>query len=442
LKILSLSTFDNQGGAARATYRLHQGLKQIDVESWMLCQSKFSQDPKVIGAKTSSGIEQIKTGFRLTLDQLPLKRYRQKSKQLFSPHWLPSKVWQQVAQLNPDLINLHWVSAGYLQIETLTNFAQPLVWTLHDMWSFTGGCHYNQSCDQFTASCGACPLLGSTKEADLSRKIWQRKQKAWKDLKLTIVTPSQWLGDSAKASSLFGDRRVEVIPYGLDTEIYRPIDQSTARKLLQLPQDKQLVLFLSLNATSDQRKGFHLLQPALQQLSQRLLCATSPKGLASCPTEPALSVGQSGGQDQLELMVVGASAPENPPELGFKAHYLGILGDDLTLALAYSAADVFVAPSLQDNLPNTVLEAIACGTPCVAFNIGGMPDMIDHQQNGYLAKPFVIEDLTEGIRWVLEDRTRLKTLGHSARAKAEQEFTLKIQARRYQQLYQEILAAR
>ncbi|MFM2314493.1 MAG: hypothetical protein RLZZ04_3769 [Cyanobacteriota bacterium] len=415
MKTLSLSTFDNQGGAARATYRLHQGLKQIDVESWILCQSKFSQDPKVIGAKTSSGIEQIKTGFRLTLDQLPLKRYGHKSKQLFSPHWLLSTVHQQVAQLNPDIINLHWISAGYLQIETLAKFSQPLVWTLHDMWSFTGGCHYNQSCNKFTANCGACPLLDSTKEGDLSRKIWQRKQKAWGDLDLTIVTPSQWLGDSAKASSLFGDRRVEVIPYGLDTEIYRPIEQKTARELLKLPQDKQLVLFLSLNATSDQRKGFHLLQPALQQLSQ------------------------SGRQDQLELMVVGASVPENPPELGFKAHYLGVLGDDLTLALAYSAADVFVAPSLQDNLPNTVLEAIACGTPCVAFDIGGMPDMIDHQQNGYLAKPFVIEDLTEGIRWVLADSTRLKTLGQNARAKAEQEFALKIQARRYQKLYQEIL---
>jgi glycosyltransferase involved in cell wall biosynthesis len=415
LKTLSLSTFDNQGGAARATYRLHQGLEQIGVESWILCQSKFSQDTKVVGGKTSSGIEQIKTGFRLTLDQLPLKLYRQKSKQLFSPHWLSSKPHQQIAKLNPDIINLHWISAGYLQIETLARFSQPLVWTLHDMWSFTGGCHYNQSCNKFTATCGTCPLLGSSKEGDLSRHIWQRKQKSWKDLNLTIVTPSQWLGDSAKASSLFGDRRVEVIPYGLDTEIYRPIEQSTARKLLQLPQDKQLVLFLSLNATSDQRKGFHLLQPALQQLSH------------------------SAGQDQLELMVVGASAPENPPELGFKAHYLGILEDDLTLALAYSAADVFVAPSLQDNLPNTVLEAIACGTPCVAFDIGGMPDMIDHQQNGYLAKPFVIEDLTEGIRWVLADSSRLKNLGHSARTKAEQEFALKIQARRYQKLYQEIL---
>ena len=416
MKIASLSTFDNQGGAARAAYRLHQGLNQIDVESWILCQSKFSQDPKVMGAKTSSGIEQAKTGLRLTLDQLPLKRYKRKSKQLFSPHWLPSDIGDRVARLNPDLLNLHWISAGYLKIEALAKFKQPLVWTLHDMWSFTGGCHYNEDCDKYTANCGACPILGSNKEADLSRQIWQRKHKSWQDLNLTIVTPSRWLGDCAKSSSLFGDRRVEVIPYGLDLETYRPIDRATARKLLKLPQDKQLVLFLSLNATSDRRKGFQLLQPALQQLSQS-------------------------GQNELELMVVGASQPENPPELGFKAHYLGIMRDALTLALAYSAADVFVAPSIQDNLPNTVLEAIACGTPCVAFKIGGMPDMIEHQANGYLASPFETEDLARGIGWVLEDGDRLQNLSTFARSKAEREFALEIQARRYQTLYREILAS-
>ena len=417
MKIASLSTFDNQGGAARAAYRLHQGLNQIDVESWILCQSKFSQDPKAIGAKTSSGIEQAKTGLRLTLDQLPLKRYKGKSKQLFSPHWLPSDIDARVERLNPDLLNLHWISAGYLNIKDLAKFKQPLVWTLHDMWSFTGGCHYNEDCDKYTAECGACPILGSNKEADLSRQIWQRKHKLWQNLNLTIVTPSRWLGDCAKASSLFSDRRVEVIPYGLDLQTYRPIDRATARKLLKLPQDKQLVLFLSLNATSDRRKGFQLLQPALQQLSQ------------------------SGWQDKLELMVVGASKPENPPELGFKAHYLGIMKDDLTLALAYSAADVFVAPSIQDNLPNTVLEAIACGTPCVAFKIGGMPDMIEHQSNGYLASPFETEDLAQGISWVLEDSDRLQHLSTSARSKAEQEFALEIQARRYQTLYREILTS-
>jgi len=417
MKIVSLSTFDTQGGAARATYRLHQGLNEISVDSWILSKLKYSQDPKVIGANPTSGIEQVKIGSRLTLDQLPLKRYKKRGKQLFSPNWLPYKIIPQVNQLNPDIINLHWLGSGYIQIETLAKFNQPLVWTLHDMWSFTGGCHYNQECTRFTMSCGACPQLGSSKEKDLSRQIWQRKYKAWQDLNLTIVTPSRWLADTAKASKLFNNQKIEVIPYGLDINTFRPIDRTTARKLLKLPTDKQLVLFLSLSATSDRRKGFHLLQPALQQLSQ------------------------TAWQSELELMVVGASEPENPPELGFKAHYLGILNDDLTLALAYSAADVFVAPSIQDNLPNTVLEAIACGTPCVSFDIGGMPDMIEHQQNGYLSQPYKIDDLAEGISWTLIDRARTQKLSARARKKAEQEFALLIQARRYQQLYQSILAA-
>ncbi|MEM7756958.1 MAG: glycosyltransferase family 4 protein [Cyanobacteria bacterium P01_A01_bin.40] len=416
MKIVSLSTYDIQGGAARAAYRLHQGLNQISVESWILSKLKYSQDPKVIGAKPTSGIEQVKTGLRLTLEQLPLKPYKEREKQLFSPNWLPYKIISQVNQLNPDIINLHWIGLGYIRIETLAKFAQPLVWTLHDMWAFTGGCHYNQDCPKFTMSCGACPQLGSSKEQDLSRQIWQRKYQAWQNLNVTIVTPSQWLADSARASKLLGDKRIEVIPYGLNTDLYRPIDRQTARELLKLPTDKQLVLFLSLSATSDRRKGFHLLQPALQKLSQ------------------------SGWKSKLELMVVGASEPENPPELGFRSHYLGMLNDDLTLALAYSAADVFVAPSIQDNLPNTVLEAIACGTPCVAFNIGGMPDMIEHQQNGYLAQPYETDDLAYGIDWVLQHRERNQKLSTRARKKAEQEFALSVQAHRYQKLYQSILS--
>lgn len=415
IKTLLLSTSDIKDGAARAAYRLHTGLNKIQVDSRILSQVKYSQDPKVIGARETSGIGQAKTGLRLILDQLPLKLYAKKEKQRFSANWLSDKVNSQITQLNPDIINLHWVNAGFLQIETLAKFNKPIVWTLHDMWAFTGGCHYNQECNKHTKSCGACPQLSSNRNWDLSRWVWGRKQKAWQNLNLTIVTPSKWLADCAKASSLFKNKRVEVIPYGLDTDIFRPIERKTARKLLKLPQDKQLVLFLSLQATSDKRKGFQLLQPALQKLS----------------------IGN--WQDRIELVVVGASKPEKDLNLGFKSHYLGTLTDDLMLALAYSAVDVFVAPSLQDNLPNTVLEALSCGTPCVAFNIGGMPDMLEHQQNGYIAKPYEIDDLVEGIMWILENQERYQKLAHRAREKAEQKFALKIQADRYKSLFTEIL---
>jgi glycosyltransferase involved in cell wall biosynthesis len=252
----------------------------------------------------------------------------------------------------------------------------------------------------YTNSCGACPQLHSNKEKDLSRWIWQCKAKAWQNLNLTIVSPSHCLAKCAASSSLLKDSRIEVIPNGLDTKQYKPIQKSIARSIIGLPEDKQLVLFGAMSATSDPRKGFNLLQSALQNLSQ------------------------SGWGERVELVVFGASQPKNPTELDFKSHYLGRLNDDISLSLVYAAADVFIAPSVQDNLPNTVMESLACGTPCVAFDIGGMCDMIEHQKNGYLAKPLDVDDLARGIAWVLEDEERLRKLGVDGREKVEQNFTL------------------
>ena len=414
MKVAILSTSDVNGGAARAAYRLHQGLQSISVDSQMLVQDKLTNDRAVIAPSTR--LEECIARMRVTFDALPLKFYRQREDTTFSLQWLPDRTVSKIVQLKPDIINLHWTGEALIQIETIAKFNQPLVWTLHDMWAFTGGCHYTQDCDRYMASCGACPQLHSNKDWDLSRWVWQRKAKAWKNFDLTLVTLSSWLSKCASSSSFFKNKRVELIPNGLDTQKYRPIARQVARELLNLPQDKRLVLFGCLWSTSDKRKGFHLLQSALRDLSQ------------------------SGWHDRLELVIFGASSPLNPPEFGFKVHYLGTFGDDLSLALVYSAADVFVLPSTQENLANTVMEAIACGTPCVAFNIGGMPDLIEHQKNGYLAKPYEIEDLAQGIAWVLESSPRNLKLSHRAREKAEQEFTLEIQSHRYESLFSEILA--
>ena len=412
MKILHLSNSDINGGAARAAYRLHQGLQSTGVTSHMLVQNKSSEDKAVTAPQTR--LSESIARMRIAVDVLPLKLYSQRQG-CFSAQWLPDTVIPKVELLNPDIINLHWIREAFVQIETIAKFKQPVVWTLHDMWAFTGGCHYSWNCDRYTASCGACPQLGSNKNWDLSSWIYQRKTKAWKNSNLTIVTLSSWLAKCARSSSVFQNSRIELIPNGLDTKKYRPINQKIAREILRLPENKQLILFGSLHATSDKRKGFHLLQAALQNLSQ------------------------SEWQDKFELVIFGASQPENPPEFGFKSHYLGTFSDDLALALLYSAADVFVLPSVTDNLPNTVMEAIACGTPCVAFNIGGMPDMIEHQKNGYLAQPYQIEDLAQGIVWVLENKDRHQKLADYAREKAEKEFTLDIQAHRYLSLYTDIL---
>jgi glycosyltransferase involved in cell wall biosynthesis len=412
MKSLLVSSFDIEGGAARAAYRLHQGLQSIGLHSQMLVQEKSSNDNSVIAPTTrlAEGISRMK----LTFDALPLKLYRQRDSTTFSIQWFPDGIISKISQLEPDIINLHWTNEAFVQVETIAKLNKPVVWSLHDMWAFTGGCHYSQVCDRYIKSCGACPQLHSSKNWDLSRWIWQRKAKALRNPNLTIVAFSSWLAKCASSSSLFKDLRVELIPNGIDTTKYRAIERQVARELLQLPQDKHLVLFGSLKATSDKRKGFHLLQPALQDLSK------------------------SGWHDELELLILGASQPENPPDFGFKVHYLGTLSDDLALALVYSAADVFVLPSTQENLANTVMEALACGIPCVAFNIGGMPDMIEHQKNGYLAQPYKIEDLAQGIAWVLENGERHQKLSHRSREKVEQEFTLELQAYRYLSLFKEV----
>ncbi len=408
MNVLHLSTSDIESGAGRAAFRLHQGLKSAAVMSRMLVRAKDSSDSEVVAEKS------VLTKLGPSLSGLPFKLTASQSRGNFSLQWFPDVIAKSASHIKPDIVNLHWICNGFLQVETLKKFKQPLVWTLHDMWPFTGGCHYSRDCARYKTSCGSCPHIEGSGEGDLSRWVWNRKNKAWRDLDLTVVAPSQWMATCAKSSSLFEKFRVEVIPNGIDIQKYRPIPKSVARDLLGLEQDKNIILF-GAGTVTDTRKGLHLLQPALQKLSQ------------------------SGWRDKLFLLTFGVSHRDFQSDLGLQSHSLGRLNDDLSLAIAYSAADIFVASSTQDNLPNTVMEALACGIPCLAFKTGGIPDMIEHQQNGYLAKPFEVEDLVRGITWVLEDRNRHHKLCTRAREKVEQEFSHEQQAHRYLELYNELI---
>ncbi|AFY36219.1 glycosyltransferase family 4 protein [Calothrix sp. PCC 7507] len=411
MNILHLTQSEG-GGAGRAAMRLHLGLLQASINSTTLVTYKESDLQSVVTPAKQVGLYKI---LQSEICSGILKEFFGRTT-TFSVNATPSFLLNQIENLRPDIINLHWISREFLKLEELQRLKTPLIWTLHDMWAFTGGCNYSGDCDRYTNTCGACPQLASSKESDLTRWVWNRKAKAWKNLNLTIVSPSTWLAERAKASSLFKDLRIEVIPNGLDTQKYQPFSQQVAREVLNLPQDKQLVLFGALNASQDKRKGFQLLLPALQSLSQ------------------------TGWSDRLELVVFGASEPENPPDLGFKCHYLGQLKDNLSLALAYSSADVMVVPSYQEAFGQTASESMACGTPVVAFNATGLKDIVDHQQNGYLAKPYEVEDLAQGIVWILENTERHQKLRFYARKKAEKTFSLGIQASRYLSLYTEILA--
>lgn len=415
MNLAMLNTDDSRGGAAIATYRLHLGLSSIGVDSRLMVLNKYTNDPTVIGPEPKTILQKVMARFYLHRDWRISAHYLAKGKSLFSPAKSPDKLARRVSAINPDVVHLFWVASGFMKIETLKQFNKPIVWTLHDMWPFTGGCHYDDGCGKFRQTCGKCPILNSESEHDLSRHVWERKQKSWRDVPIVIVATSHWIADMARSSSLFKGQRIEVIPNGIDTERYKPLDKRAARDAYGLPQDKHLVLFSAFSATSDKRKGNQFLLPALKKMAL------------------------AGWEERTELVVIGASAPVNPPDLGMKVHYMGNLHDEISQVLLYSAADVTVAPSMQENLSNTVMEALSCGTPVVAFNIGGMPDMIDHQSSGYLARAFDPDDLAAGVMWVLENKSRHDMLSHQARQTVEERYTLKTVANRYLALYQSIL---
>lgn len=407
MKILIVNTFELDGGAARAAKRLHNSLLEEEVDSTMLVQKKESNDYTVLGPETD--LDRLKARLRPALNRIKFRKY--KSKSLFSCSWLPSSsLVNKINSLSPDIVHLHWINAGMLRPEDIPKIKAPIVWTLHDMWPFTGGCHYDNLCGRYTKNCGKCKVLQSQKENDISRKNFKKKKKAYSQKDINIVGLSNWLNESSKKSALLKEHFHINLPNPINTEVFKPISIEISRKIWGLPINKKLILFGAMSATSDARKGFQELKEAINSMELK----------------------------EVELVIYGSSRPYGKSQFKFKTHYLGQLYDDVSLATLYSAVNTMVVPSLQENLSNIIMESMSCGTPVVGFNIGGNPDLIKHKENGYLAKPLDILDLKGGIEWALNN-SHMEKLSNLARANVLANYDSRKVVKKYINLYKEIL---
>lgn len=405
-----LNYSDIFGGAARAAYRIHQALRRHQVDSLLAVDRKFSDDLSVQGPL--GRFDNALARFRPAVGAACVRLLKTNNAILHSPALLPSRWTKRLANLKFAILHLHWICGEMLTIPEIGRLPGPVVWTLHDMWAFCGAEHYTED---FRWREGYARTNRPAYESglDLNRWVWERKRKYWKR-PFHIVTPSHWLGQCVRESALMKGWPVTVIPNVLNTDVWAPVERTFARQLLGLPQDEPLVLFGAMGGGQHLIKGFDLLRASLAHLRDQ--------------------------RSDLRLLIFGQSAPREPEDLGFPVHYLGHLHDDLSLRILYSAADVMVIPSRQDNLPNTGVESLSCGTPVVAFDTCGLPDIVSHQVTGYLARPFSTEDLAAGIEWVLADSSRYDDLSRNARAQAVERFSEAVVVPQYLAVYEKAIS--
>jgi glycosyltransferase involved in cell wall biosynthesis len=419
LRITHLNTYDVLGGAARAAYRLHKGLIGAGRDSRMVVLSRGSVDPTVIQFDPPRDpLTRIRRGLRRRLLERATTAISSRPSGLgFFTDDRSQHGADVLRQLPPtDILNLHWVD-GFIDFKAFFRKLPrglPIVWTLHGMNPVTGGCHHAADCVGYLAQCGACPQLKSASEWDISREIWDRKRQAYAFLserEIALVTPSRWLAGKVKESSLGRRFRLEVIPNGVDTGVFRPRSKEAARGALGLAADAKIVLFAS-HFSGDSYKGFPTLLDAFAKVRMR---------------------------SELVGLTAGLGDSEQGQKSTFPIKSLGFIKDEERMSLVYSAADLFVLPSFQDNFPNAALEALACGVPIVASNVGGIPEIVREGLTGVTVAPGDSDALACAMDELLAAPARRSAMSLECRRIAVEEYSLEIQAGRYAQLYEELL---
>lgn len=400
LRVVHLSIADDVGGAARSAYKIHRGLRDLGVESRMLVGWKFTSDTDVRGFR---GLPWriVDRSFRELGEVTGFQYAFMPSSWAFLAHpWLR---WADLVQV----YNLHGGYFSYPAIAPLSRW-KKVVWRLSDMWAFTGHCAYSYECERWRTGCGSCPHLTEYPglRRDRTAENWRIKRWLYSRARIHLVAPSRWIGSLAAQSPLLGRFPATWIPNGVDTARYRPRDPLDARRTLGLPVEGRIVLFGSTEA----RKGGALLAKALELVPP-------PAGTT--------------------VVTVGKDASGSSAAL--RGIHLGPIRDEEKMATVYAAADVFVQAALAENLPNTVLESFGCGTPVVAFDVGGVADAVRHMETGYLARAADAAALGRGVTTVLGDDELRERLGRRARDVVEREYPLELQARRFADLYRSLV---
>lgn len=409
MKVLHLGYSDTKGGANIAMMRLHNSLIQQNIDSKVLVAEKVSEDPNVIGPNKS--FELIISEIKKILIRQKKHIFNNNESQSHSVNFFRSNIVKKINEINPDIVNLHWVNNELLSISQIGEIKQPIVWTFLDMWPMCGGEHYTETLrykDGYLKNNAG----HISKGLDLNRYLWLKKKKKWNQKIRNIVCISEWLKNKAMESSLFKDSNVSKINCDIDLKVWKPIDKKIARNILNLPQDKKLFLFVSTNGVNDERKGFKFIDNSLKKILTK--------------------------KNDFELIIVGnrKNIDKKPYKLKFIDNISG--GNPVELRLIYSACDLLLAPSTLEAFGQVASEASSCGVPTVAFKETGFSDIVEHKVNGYLSNYLDDDDFTKGIEWIL-NYSNDEDIFNNCLKVANDKFGQNLISKKYIELYKSIL---
>ncbi|MDD2412203.1 MAG: glycosyltransferase family 4 protein [Bacteroidales bacterium] len=418
MKVVLINTSDSGGGAAIACKRLMEALTLEGIDVRMLVMTKKSQIVQIQAFKKSK-YNKYASLFRFMYERLSFV-FHEKDKSVrfaFSPANIGVDISNHPWIKEADIVHIHWINGGFLSLKSLNKLLEKKknhVFTFHDMWLFTGGCHYAGDCINYETQCHHCPFLKRPSENDLSSKVWNKKASLFKEKKLNIVCCSEWLAKTARKSSLLQDANIQNIPNPISLIEFKPKDKTEIREKLQIPTKDFVLLFGAANI-NDKRKGFVYLLDALKILKEKNQIKT-----------------------KLTIAVFGKAKDFDPNQIPFPVINLGQISSLEKMAEVYAMADLFILPSLEDNLPNTVMESLACGTPVVAFNIGGIPEMVEHEKTGIIVDKVSAETLANGILKAIQS-PNISQWSSNARRKVEEEYNQQAVAQKYIKVYNNII---